>query len=71
LKEIVEKMMKGFSDPLLTVSMGNEFLLSFPIIKPRFEKVLAIFDELAEFLTAIIDDHIKQNDYTNEIEPQV
>jgi hypothetical protein len=22
-------------------------------------------------LTAIIDDHIKQNDYTNEIEPQV
>lgn len=70
LKKITEEMMKVFSDPLLNVAISSDFLVSLPVIKPRFDKAISLFDELAVYLTRVIDDHIEQNDYSNEIEPQ-
>ncbi|KAI6184603.1 hypothetical protein M3Y97_00614200 [Aphelenchoides bicaudatus] len=70
MKRITEKMMEQFSDPLLNMAISSSFFINFPLIKPKYQAVLALFEDLKAFLGGIIDDHIKNNDYSNEIEAQ-
>lgn len=64
-------MMENFSDPLLNMAINSSFFTGFPLIKDKYQSVLSLFEELKTFLCGVIDDHVKNNDYTTEIEPQV
>lgn len=71
MKEVTEKIMLSFSDPLLVIGLASEALSGFPIIRGRFERILKLYQEMFQFLDGIIDEHVKQNDYKEEFEPRV
>lgn len=71
MKEIVNSILKCFADPLLNIAANSPFLCSLPVIKPRYEKSVELFNRVFKFVDGIIDDHVKNTDYSSEIEPRV
>lgn len=71
MKKTVDQIMEGFTDPIFSMAMGSPFLAKLPVFKPRFDKIVNLFAELFNFLEGIIEDHIKNNDYSGEVEARV
>lgn len=71
LKEIMDKIMKGFGDPIMGIAILSSFAHKLPIFKQRYDEGIDLNHQILDFLDSIIEDHIKNNDYKNEIEPMV
>jgi len=70
LKELTERMMKNFSDPLLNMAISSDFLCSIPPFKSKFQLSIDLFGELTSYLYGVVDEHINNNDYSVDMEPQ-
>jgi hypothetical protein len=71
LKSTVDGIMKNMADPLTSMAVTIPSLSKFPVFKSRYQEGINLHHQILDFLDAIIEDHIKNNDYSNEIEPRV
>ncbi|CAD5224515.1 unnamed protein product [Bursaphelenchus xylophilus] len=69
LKELACRLVKAFASPAANLVLNSSKLMRIPIInekaKERVELMLAFY----EFFTMQIDAHLRENDYTQELEP--
>ncbi|KAI6174317.1 (pine wood nematode) hypothetical protein [Aphelenchoides besseyi] len=71
LREVTEKMMKNFSDPLLNLAVSNPTISKLPVFSQIMERAGKVSRPIFEFLNHMIDEHLKLNDYTDDnFEPQ-
>ena len=63
-------MIKNFGNPLFHLAISSEFIASLPYFKSKVDHATSLFNIIFNFLESIIDDHLKANDYTSDMEPQ-
>lgn len=62
--------MKSFAKPTVNLASIYPLLAKLPPCKEPFEETVRLFNEIGSFLDGVIAEHIKTQDYSEEMEPR-
>ncbi|KAI6192786.1 (pine wood nematode) hypothetical protein [Aphelenchoides fujianensis] len=70
MKELSERIVSLFVDPVIGTLARSELLSSLPFVRKRLEPIVSAYKRIYSHLDEVIDQHLKQNDYSDEsLEP--
>ncbi|KAI6220893.1 (pine wood nematode) hypothetical protein [Aphelenchoides fujianensis] len=69
LKRTTDALVQAVVDPVLHMGVHSHLLAKIPPFRSRIQRLCSLFDEIADFLGGVIDDHLRDHDYAEVHEP--